>query len=410
MLYTVDPTADEPIMLINKHIGFDEQEGPGIMGDLFQNELLQLDGLGKKRIQVWINSPGGVVTDGYAIYNAILKSNTPVDTTCVGIAASIAGVVFQAGRRRIMADYGILMYHNPFNPTGNTNDDDGAKMLEAMRESIVTMVCTRSNMPRAEVESMMHRTTFIEAGEAKQVGLCDEVETSANENTQYLHNEKPINGTDGNTTHLVSYFRQCNNILNQLYTTKNNPLPMHAMLKITAQLGLHDAATEQHIADAIKSLQNKAYAAETALISANRKADEEARASNSALEKLRADMDDLNNKLNAKQKEFEDCKAKLDALAKDQAETEEQSKEEKAKNMVTQFAMQGRIKNDAAVVNKWVQLAKFDFDGTREMMETLPLNKEAVKIPTGHGNGESFTNSIALSARVMNNIKARKTP
>ena len=409
MLYTVDPTADEPIMLINKHIGFDEQEGPGIMGDLFQSELLQLDSLCKKRIQVWINSPGGVVTDGYAIYNAILKSNTPVDTTCVGMAASIAGVIFQAGRKRIMADYGILMYHNPFNPTANTTNEHAAKMLEAIRESIVTMVCTRSSMPRADVESMMHSTAFIDASEAIQMGLCDEVETSANENTQYLRDEKPANGTQENNVHLVSYFKQCNKILNQLYTTKNNPLPMPAMLKITAQLGLHEAATEQHIADAIKSIQNKAYAAETALITANRKADEEARASNTALEKLQAYIDDLSKRLNAKQTAYEDCKAQLDLLAKEQAETLEQAKEEKAKNMVAQFAMQGRIKNDATVINKWVQLAKVDFDGTREMMETLPLNKEAVKIPTGHGNGESFTNSIALSARVMNNIRARKT-
>src|SRR4051794_5419098 len=94
-LYTVDPAADEPIMLIDKHIGFDEVEGSGIMGDIFQKELLALDGMGKSRIQVWINSPGGLVSDGYNIYNAILKSQTKVDTYCTGMAASIAGVIFQ---------------------------------------------------------------------------------------------------------------------------------------------------------------------------------------------------------------------------------------------------------------------------------------------------------------------------
>jgi ATP-dependent Clp protease protease subunit len=408
MLYTVDPSADEPIMLINKHIGFDEQEGPGIMGDLFQNELLQLDSLGKKRIQVWINSPGGTVTDGYAIYNAILKSNTPVDTNCVGMAASIAGVIFQAGRRRIMADYGILMYHNPFSP-GEEQDSHAEKMLEAMRESIVTMVCTRSNMQRADVEDMMDRTTFIEAQDAKQMGLCDEVEASNHANTHYLRKEKAQNATGGQTLNMVSYFKQCNKILNQLYTTKNNNPTMPAMLKITAQLGLHEAATEQHIADAIKDIQNRAYAAETQLISTGRKADEEARASKKELDKLKADMDDLAAKLKAKQKEYDDCKSKLDAVTKDKAETEEQAKEEKAKNMVTHFAFQGRIKNDAAVINKWVNLAKADFEGTREIIEAIPLNKEAVKLPSGNNTaGESFTNAISLSARVMNNIKGRK--
>ncbi len=99
-LYTVDPSADEPIILVNKWIGKDEIDGEGIMGDQFQAELLALDSMGKKRIQVWINSPGGIVTDGYSMYNAVIKSNTKVDTYCVGIAASIAGVLFQAGRKR----------------------------------------------------------------------------------------------------------------------------------------------------------------------------------------------------------------------------------------------------------------------------------------------------------------------
>ena len=66
-MYCVDLSADEPIMLINKHIGFDEKDGPGIDGSLFQEELLRIDAMGKKRIQIWINSPGGKVMDGYNI-------------------------------------------------------------------------------------------------------------------------------------------------------------------------------------------------------------------------------------------------------------------------------------------------------------------------------------------------------
>jgi ATP-dependent protease ClpP protease subunit len=59
--YTIDPNAETPIMLINKHIGYDEQAGPGIMGDQFQMELLTLDAMGKRNIHVWINSEGGSV-------------------------------------------------------------------------------------------------------------------------------------------------------------------------------------------------------------------------------------------------------------------------------------------------------------------------------------------------------------
>ena len=155
-------------MLINKHIGFDETEGMGVEGGAFQLELLQLDSLKKKRIQVWINSTGGIVTDGYNIYSAILKSKTPVDTYCMGAAASIAGVIFQAGRKRIMADYAWLMYHNPF---GSTND----AVIKTMRESIISMIETRCGMTEKQVSDMMNRTTFIQSDEALQMKLCDEI-------------------------------------------------------------------------------------------------------------------------------------------------------------------------------------------------------------------------------------------
>ena len=59
-------------MLINTHIGFDETDGMGVDGAQFQRELLYLDSLGKKRIQVWINSIGGSVMEGYNIELAIL--------------------------------------------------------------------------------------------------------------------------------------------------------------------------------------------------------------------------------------------------------------------------------------------------------------------------------------------------
>ena len=55
--YTVDVNSDEPVMLINKHIGFDSEDGFGIDGSSFQAELLAFDTMGKTKIQVWINSP-----------------------------------------------------------------------------------------------------------------------------------------------------------------------------------------------------------------------------------------------------------------------------------------------------------------------------------------------------------------
>ena len=126
--YVVNPDSDEPIMLIDKHIGFDEKDGQGIDGAIFCRELIELDSLNKKSIKVWINSEGGIVMDGYNIYNAILKTKTKVDTVCVGIAASISAVIFQAGRNRIMNEYALLMYHNPY----------GGNDVELKKNEVVT--------------------------------------------------------------------------------------------------------------------------------------------------------------------------------------------------------------------------------------------------------------------------------
>src|SRR5206468_3552386 len=107
--------------------------------------------------------PGGLVSDGYNIYNAILKSQTKVDTYCTGMAASIAGVIFQAGRNRIMADYGILMYHNPF---GGDND-----AINAITDSIATMIAGRCGKDKDAVLLIMHDTTFIRAEDALANGF-----------------------------------------------------------------------------------------------------------------------------------------------------------------------------------------------------------------------------------------------
>ena len=119
---TVNPDSNEPIILINDVIGCDETMGGGILGSDFEREILSLDDKGKKRIRVYINSVGGSVIDGMSIYNAIIHTKTPVDTYCVGIAASIAGVIFTAGKNRYIADYGLLMIHNPYRETGEIDE------------------------------------------------------------------------------------------------------------------------------------------------------------------------------------------------------------------------------------------------------------------------------------------------
>src|ERR1700761_7304409 len=116
--YVIDPAADEPIMLILQQIGNTCNEAGdiiewGVQGADFCKELLMLDMMGKTRIQIWINSIGGSVIDGYSILGAMLKANTRVDTYNIGVAASTAGWLFEAGKTRDMCDYATWMGHGP---------------------------------------------------------------------------------------------------------------------------------------------------------------------------------------------------------------------------------------------------------------------------------------------------------
>lgn len=246
MQYCIDQNADEPIMLLNKHIGFDEKEGQGIDGSLFQSELLYLDTLGKKRIQVWINSPGGVVMDGYNIYNAILKSKTKVDTYCVGIAASIAAVIFQAGRNRIISDYARLMYHEVSGAIG--------KQLEIMNTSIATMIAGRAGKTEDEILSAMKRTTWIKAEEAVLAGFADSVEESS------AHNKKRAIGEAKEDTvqpdEAKEIWTNCNKILNSIFSEIKFP-KTKTMTKVTNKLGLNQDASEDSILSAIAAIENK---------------------------------------------------------------------------------------------------------------------------------------------------------
>ena len=391
MTYCIDPTIDEPIMLLNKHIGYDEEEGMGIDGDLFQRELLMLDSLGKKRIQVWINSVGGSVMEGYSIYSTILKTSTPVDTYAVGGVASISAVIFQAGRKRIMTDYAWLMYHNPFGA-------DNKELIETMRSSIVKMIEQRSGMTDGEISAMMNRTSFITAAEAIMLKLCDTIEESKFENTKYL---KKISAAS-------NFNHECNKVLNSILNNNQKNQKMTEMKLVTNRLKLNDAATEDSIVKAIDAIENRAKTAEQNLQAEILKAQDKAAADKSEVDKLKDALKKAEAEKEKADKAYNECKSMLDAMEADKRKAEEDAKADKAKNMIEGFAKIGRIKNDATTILKWTNTAlSLGLDEVKDMIEALPLNRKADEIthatPNQLGEGELPTTAMGLA--VKNKLK-----
>jgi len=350
MIYCIDENIDEPIMLINTHIGYDDEEGMGIDGALFQKELLYLDTLGKKRIQIWINSIGGVVMDGYSIASAIIKTKTPVDTFNVGICASIAGVIFMCGRNRVAMDYSLLMIHKP----SGGNDE---KVLELMQESLVTMLTAKSGLTMEQVSALMDATSWINATECLKMGFATEIEkTSQNDDTI-------------TSTYYADIFTQANKITNKILKPIINT--KKSMLKVTNRLELNDDASEDSILNAIEKIVNSSITEKE------------------AMQKTISEMET----------ELTLLKEKYDAMIIEVETEKEASEEKEAMDMISNFAKLGRIKNDDETVKVWVNLAKADFEGTKAIIENLPLNVVANKIETAVNkeetifkNGEDFLN------------------
>lgn len=329
-LYTIDEFANEPIMLIDKHIGNYDGE-IGIMGDQFARELLYLDGMGKQRIKVWINSIGGAVYDAMAICNAIAKCKTPVDTYNVGIAASAAGLIAQYGRKRYMNDYALLMIHSPFN-----EDSDEDEALSKFKESCITMLMNKCKnrfgsmflQERDEVTKMMDGETWLDANECMEAGFCDEVDTN--------DVQVSLTGITGITDKWLTAAK----VLNAAIDKTKKDVKMNKVLNF---LDLQEGTNEDAVLKAIQTIKNEAETAKT------------------ELETLKAEKEALDVKI-------ADFEAK-------EAEMKEKEAEAKALEMVNTF--KPRIGDN---VTKWVNLAKSDFEGTKELLESLPLNVAAAKI------------------------------
>lgn len=339
-------------MMLDRHIGFDSEDGMGIDGAAFAAELLQLDTMGKKSIQVYINCPGGSVMDGMNIYNAILKSKTPVDTHNVGIAASMGGVCFMAGRKRIMSDYASLMMHNP-------SGSDDKKQMDSMRDSLTTMLSAKSSLTSDAVGYLMEKTSWLNSAECFAKGFATDIAVTSEHNKKRM----PVLGAH-------NMWKVANDIVNNIFKNENTD-----MKKVTAKLNLNESASEEAIVAAVEGLQNN-------LIKVTNDAKVEA-------DKLKADLKVAQDNTTAIQ-------AKLDAAeiaattANDATElAAKDATEKEADTMVTAFAKVGRIKNDAAVIATWKALAVNDMAGTKKLIEDLPLNKVSAKIDTTDTNPDA---------------------
>lgn len=137
----------------------------------------ELQDLDVDEINVHINSSGGSVSEGLAIYNVLKNHNAKVTTICDGFACSAASVVFMAGDERIMNESSLLMIHNAWTYSyGNANElRKKAEDLEKITQASVNAYVRNAVISEEEIKKMMDEETWISAEDAKIFGFATSI-------------------------------------------------------------------------------------------------------------------------------------------------------------------------------------------------------------------------------------------
>ena len=132
-----------------------------------------------KDIYLYVNSPGGVVTSGLAIYDTMNYIKCPVSTICIGQAASMGALLLSAGTKgkRFSLPHARIMIHQPMGGfQGQATDIEiHAREILKMKETLNRILATATGQPIEKIQADTDRDFFMSGEDAKNYGLVDEV-------------------------------------------------------------------------------------------------------------------------------------------------------------------------------------------------------------------------------------------
>lgn len=175
----VNATGDRADVYIYGIIGSDWEDGD-VTASAFMREL---NGISASSIDLHINSPGGMVWDGVAIYSALLNHDATVNTFVDGVAASAASFVAMAGESRTIEKPAKMMIHNARGLVMGQADDmrQMADMLDDLSNTIADIYADRAGGDVSEWRTRMSAETWFTSEQAVATGLAHRV---ANDNRQ----------------------------------------------------------------------------------------------------------------------------------------------------------------------------------------------------------------------------------
>jgi ATP-dependent Clp protease protease subunit len=164
LIFVTGPVEDHMATLITAQLLFLEAENP------------------KKEIAMYINSPGGVVTAGLAIYDTMQFIKPPVSTLCIGLAASMGSLLLTAGAdgmRYALPNARILLHQPSGGFQGQASDiERHAEDIIKMKRRLNEIYVRHTGKDYKTIETTLDRDYFLTAQEAQEFGLIDKVLTS----------------------------------------------------------------------------------------------------------------------------------------------------------------------------------------------------------------------------------------
>lgn len=165
--FEVKAQADEAVITLYDEIGY-----WGVTAKDFRSQLESIDA---KKINLRINSPGGDVFDGVAIYNDLVDHAAEVRVSVTGIAASAASLIAMAGDRIEIAENAFIMIHNAWGVCvgSKAEMEDFAKVLSEIDGALAETYASRTGQPLADIKKMMDVETWLKGKDAVAKKFAD---------------------------------------------------------------------------------------------------------------------------------------------------------------------------------------------------------------------------------------------
>ena len=142
-------------------------------------QLLYLDSQNHEDISLYINSPGGSITAGMAIYDTMNFIKSEVSTICIGMAASMAAFLLSSGQKgkRLALPNSEVMIHQPLGEAEGqaTEIKIAAERILKLKDKLNKILSNNTNQPIEQIEQDTERDHFLSAKEAKNYGLIDKI-------------------------------------------------------------------------------------------------------------------------------------------------------------------------------------------------------------------------------------------